>query len=233
MQHAQDLRPLFKPARDLQSSLMLVRQPHTHAAQPALRQVGVVGSNAQAELVLGIAQALPVVGVGRHRPEHDVGMATDIFGAGLDREVDAFLECAEIERRCPGIVHQHDRAAGMGGSGNRRDVLHFERQRARRLDEHCAGVGLDQCVDAAADQRIVVGGGDAVAFEQAVAELARRQIDAVGHQDVVAGLEHREQGERNCRKARRGERHARRIAVLQFPRSAFSSASVVGVPCRP
>ena len=35
------------------------------------------------------------------RAEHHVGMAADIFGAGLDRQVDALVERAEVERASP------------------------------------------------------------------------------------------------------------------------------------
>src|SRR5690349_2709626 len=43
--------------------------------------------------------------------------------------------------------------------------------------------------DAGADQRVVVGGGDAEAAEQPVAQGADRSIDAVAHQDVIAAVE--------------------------------------------
>jgi len=47
-------------------------------------------------------------------PSIQVGMAADIFAAGLDREVDALLQWLKIERTCPGIVHQDDCTMGMG-----------------------------------------------------------------------------------------------------------------------
>jgi hypothetical protein len=64
--------------------------------------------------------------IGRYGAEHQVGMAADIFAAGLDYEIDALLECLEIERACPGIVHQHDHAMGMGSCCDRGHVLDLE-----------------------------------------------------------------------------------------------------------
>ena len=87
-----------------------------------------------------VLQARDGVAIGRDRAEHHVGMAAEIFGAGLDRQIDAVIERAEIERRRPGIVHQHQRAFGVRGRGDRRDVLHLEAQRAGRFDEHRARV---------------------------------------------------------------------------------------------
>ena len=53
-------------------------------------------------------------------------MAADIFGAGLDRQVDAFFQRLEIERARPGVVHQHQRAVLVRDRGDGRDVLHLE-----------------------------------------------------------------------------------------------------------
>src|SRR5205823_8297893 len=49
----------------------------------------------------------------RNRSEHDVGMATDIFGGRLHADVDALLKRAVIERRGPGVVVDDERAMGM------------------------------------------------------------------------------------------------------------------------
>ena len=115
----------------------------------------------------------------------------------LNRQIDAFVQSAEIERARPGIVHQHDRACGMGRGRDRRHVLHLERQRSRRFHVDGAGGGLHQRRDAAADQRVVIARGDSVAREHAVAEFSRGQIDAVGDQHVVARLEDGQERERS------------------------------------
>ena len=55
--------------------------------------------------------ALPAALVGRDQAEQQIGMAAQVFGAGLDRDVDAARVRREEQRRRPGVVHQHDRAA--------------------------------------------------------------------------------------------------------------------------
>ena len=63
-----------------------------------------------------VAQALPCRLIGRYGAEHQVGMAADIFGRGLDREIHALLQGAEIERARPGVVHQHHGAAACAAA---------------------------------------------------------------------------------------------------------------------
>ena len=139
---------------------------------------------------------------------------------------------AEEERARPGVVHQHDRALGMRRRGDRRDVLHLEGERARCFGEHSARIRLHQKGDAIAGARIVIGRRHAVARQHGVAECARRAVDAVGHQQVVAGLQHREQRDRNRREAG-GRDRTPAHAGPSMSRSAFSRASEVGVPRRP
>jgi hypothetical protein len=95
MEHAGDFGSLSEPARDLQSRLMVLRQPHAHGAQPAQAEIDVVRTGAEAERMHGIAQTLPRGLVGRYGAEHHVGMAADIFGGGLDRQVDPLSRAAK------------------------------------------------------------------------------------------------------------------------------------------
>src|SRR5262245_12914486 len=114
MEYAGDFGALGKPARDLQPRLMVLRKPHPHGAQPAQAEIDVVRTDAKAERMHRLAQTLPRCAVGRYGAEHHVGMAADIFGGGLDRQIDALVEGVEVERTRPGIVHQHHRAFGVG-----------------------------------------------------------------------------------------------------------------------
>src|ERR1700726_4086324 len=99
-------------------------------------------------------------------------MASDIFGAGLDREVNALFQRAEIKRARPGVIHENQGACGMYGSCNGWNVLDLERERARRLDEYGTGIRFHQLGDIGADHRIVIRRVDPVALEHAAAELA-------------------------------------------------------------
>ena len=129
-------------------------------------------------------------------------MAADIFGRGLDADVDAMIQRAVKQRGRPGVVVDDQRAAAMRDGCDRRNVGHLEGLRSRRLDQHRPGVGPEQVGNAGADQGIEIGGLDAIAGQQAIAEIARRPVDVVADQKMIAGLQHREQGRGNRRQAR-------------------------------
>ena len=115
-----------------------------------------------------------------------------------------------------------------------RNVRHLERLRARRLDQHRAGIRLEQLVDAGADQGIEIGGLDAIARQHAVAEIARRTIGVVADQEMVAGLGDREQGGRDRSQAGRRKADAgalrpfqRHQRILQRPRGRRAVAAIL------
>src|SRR3546814_1826525 len=64
----------------------------------------------------------------------------------------------EIERRRPGIVDQRDDAARAGDGGDRRDILHLERQGTGGFEEDGPCGGRDRIGDTRACQRIVEAG---------------------------------------------------------------------------
>ena len=121
---------------------------------------------------------------------------------------------AEPERGRPGVVEHHYRAARVGRRGDRGDVLDLEGQRSRRLGEHDRRRRAQQRGDARADERIVVGDVDAEASQVKVAETARRPVDRIDHQHVVARLGECEQRQRRRREA--GRDGERRVAALQL-----------------
>ena len=98
---------------------------------------------------------------------------------------------------------------GFGDGGDRRQVLHLEGQRARALDEDRPGLVGDQRGDAAADARIVVARPRCpCGVSTPSRDAARRLVGAVGDQHLVAGVEHRQQRQRDRRQAGRGEHRA-------------------------
>ena len=135
-------------------------------------------------------------------------MAANILGRGMDRHVDPMLERAEEVRGAPGVVHQHLGAVPVGDCRDRRNVLHLEGQRARRLAIDDFGVGLDQLADALADQRIVIGRLDSAFLQNTLAEIARRPIGRVDHQAMVAGAQQGLQWRRHRRQPRRHQHAA-------------------------
>ena len=71
----------------------------------------VVTAGVETQVAMGLMQPASIAFVGRDIAQHHIGMAADIFGGGLDRQVHAMLEGLEVQRRCPGIVDQDRRAA--------------------------------------------------------------------------------------------------------------------------
>ena len=132
-------------------------------------------------------------------------MAGEIFRAGLDRHVGAALMRREKQRRRPGVVEDGAGAFAARDRGDGRNVRQLKALRAGRLEEDDAGVGPDQRLDAGADQRIEIGRLDPHPRENRIAEDARGTIDRIGDEDMVAGLDRREQGQRDRGEAGRRE----------------------------
>ena len=161
-------------------------EPHRERAQAAQPEINVIGADAAGRsgrrMFFRSATAVRIGG-DACRACTSAWPPKYLVPAWID-EIDAEIERAEIERRRPGIVHQHERASGVRRRGDRRDVLHLETQRARRFDENRARVRsrINPAI-APPSQRIVIGGGHAEAREHPVAKRPRRAIDAVGDQD--------------------------------------------------
>src|SRR5215472_7611695 len=92
MQDAQHLRPRFEPARDGQSRLLMPFEPYRQSAQTPQSEIGVVGTFALPGVAHRALEPRHSCRICGHGAEHDVGVAADIFRAGLDYHVDAMVE---------------------------------------------------------------------------------------------------------------------------------------------
>ena len=121
--------------------------------------------------------------------EQHVRVPGDILGQRLDGYVHPVPEGLEVVD-APGVVHQHLGSMRVRHGGQGGDVLHLEGVAARGFREHDLGVRLHEWLQARSIQRgLVVGGADAHAMQQPVAEGAGRAVAAIGHKDVVAGAQ--------------------------------------------
>ena len=94
-----------------------------------------------------------------------------------------------------------------GGDGDDgRHVLDLECLRTRRFEKDDAGIRPDQGGDFLAEPGIVEGRLDADPLEEPLAETARRLIDGIADEDVIARFHNSEQRERDGRKPR-GREH--------------------------
>jgi hypothetical protein len=145
-------------------------------------------------------------------------MAADVLGAGVDGDIDAQLERRGKIRRDPGIVGQHGNTAGMRGARDGGNILHLEGERTGRFAQDGAGVVAQQPGDAAAYQRVVILDLDPHGDQTVVAKAARRRIGRIADQQMLAGLEHGNEGNDDGRQAvGRGDRL---VGALQ-PRHGF------------
>ena len=209
-----DLGLPLEPGGQFQRIALVPLQPHVEGPKPAVDEVAIVGTRGIAPARGGVLQP-PVDGLaaGRHRSEHDIRMARQIFGRRGNRDVHVMLDRPEQQRGCPGIVERRNDAALARRPGDGAHVSHLERQRAWRLEEHHPRVRLEQVGDAAPDLGRKIGDFDAIAGEDLVAEPPGGAIGGVDHQQMIAGLHEGGEAERDGRRARRGDHGA--MAPLQ------------------
>ena len=103
----------------------------------------------------------------------------------------------------------------MGDGSDRGNIGHFERLRAGRFDQYRPGVRPEQFGDACANHGIKVGGFNAVAREQSVAEISRGAVGIVADQEMIAGLQHRKQGRGDRRQDPRRNSSARALWAFE------------------
>ena len=149
-------------------------------------------------------------------------MAADIFGAGLDRRGRRRDRARDSRAGVAQVLSiEHQRALVVRRRGDGGNVLHLERQRARRFEVDGARIRLHQVGDRAADQRIVIAHGDAVAGQDLVAELPGRAVGAVGDEQMVARVHHRQQRRRDRREARRQQGDAGALRSFERQHGRF------------
>ncbi|MNT20451.1 hypothetical protein D3C72_1557610 [compost metagenome] len=129
-------------------------------------------------------------------------MPNQIFGRRLNRDVDVKIEGFKQHARRPGIVDHDDgvRRDAAYRANDGRNVMHFHCDRAGRFQEHDARIWLNKFCDPFADQRIEPAGGDAQTGQNFGAEILARLVGGVGHQDMVALFNKRQNsiGYRRC-----------------------------------
>ena len=109
VEHARDLRARLEPARHVERLTLVLLEAQRHGPQAAQGKEDVLRSGAHGEAVEGAPQRRPGACVRRDEPEQQVRVARQVFGAGLDREIDAALVRREQQRRRPGVVHERRR----------------------------------------------------------------------------------------------------------------------------
>ena len=105
-----------------------VREAHAHGLDAAERQGGLIRRHADADHAQRVLDPLVQVEVtDSDRAEQQVGVAADILGQGLDREVGAVDQGFEQQRRSPGVVAANQGVFGLRRCHDGRHVLHLHR----------------------------------------------------------------------------------------------------------
>ena len=125
--HFGDFRALPQPLCDGQRAAGVTLEPHRQRAQATQREETIVAAGGHAHVGPQLVQPRVRRLAADDDPVHHVGMAAEIFGAGLQRDVGAVGERRESQWRRPGVVDQHQRAARMRSRGDRRHILDLER----------------------------------------------------------------------------------------------------------
>ena len=211
IEDALDLRLLLQPGDDLGRVRLMHGQAGGRRAQALERAVGIVRADGLAQQP-GVAPDLVGAALaGRYRPHDQVGMAGDILGDGDDRDVGAERERAIEAGASPGVVDGEQGLAARQQPGQRRHVLDVVDDGARVIEIDHAGLGLETLLHLLVAARIELA-GDAALGEIVDGYGARRPVDRLGQQDVIAGSERRQEGVGDRRQPGR-EQHGARPAL--------------------
>ena len=168
----------------------MLTQTGAQRAQTAARHVGGIGIHHLAHQIRVLTQLVDAARIGDRRADHRIAVTNQIFGASLNRNVDAVRQRVKQNTGRPGVVDHDDRLGRFSAyrCHNCRNILHFHRDRSRRLQEYNTGIGLHQFTDFTADAVIEPAGGNLQLSENFSTEVLRRFIDRAAHQYVVARL---------------------------------------------
>ncbi|VFT07157.1 Uncharacterised protein [Escherichia coli] len=131
-------------------------------------------------------------------------MPNQIFGSGLNGNIDAKIQRLKQHTGCPGVVDHNDgiRDHTAHGGNNRRNVVDFHGDGAWRFQKHDFSVWLQMLNDIGTNQRIKPRCRYAQFAEDFATEILTRFIGGVGHQHMIALFDKSKNGISNrCRPA--------------------------------
>jgi hypothetical protein len=163
----------LEEARDLERALVLITHPHGERFHPAMEQEAGVRIEHATQVVEFVRNLFNQLRASDHCAGHDVGVAVQVLGATVQRQVEAGLRRAKIDRACEGVVDDRHEVVRSGELDHRAQVRHTHQRVGNRLDVDCA-----RALGEPFSPRRRVAGVDEVD-----ADLKRRQV---GRQQVVS-----------------------------------------------
>ena len=150
---------------------MMLTQAHAQGAQAAAGHIGGIGVQHLPHQIGILTQLRPAARVRHRSADHGVRMADQVFGACLNRNIDAKIQRFEQDPRRPGVIDG-----------------------ARRFQEHHAGLRPNKLGNIGANEGIEPAGGDAEFSENFGTKILAWLIGGIGHQHMVALFDERQDG---------------------------------------
>ena len=175
---------------------MMLTQAHAQGAQAAAGHIGGIGVQHLSHQIGILTQLRPAARVRHRSADHGVGMADQVFGTCLNRNIDAKIQRFEQDPRRPGVIDHDNRFRGdlTHGGDNRWHIMHFHGDGARRFKEHHAGLRPNKLGNIGANEGIEPAGGDAEFSENFGTKILAWLIGGIGHQHMVALFDERQDG---------------------------------------
>ena len=119
---------------------------HTHVqcSHTALKKVASVRVRTAAKVCFPLENLRDQLLGTNHRTADDIGMATEVFGGGVNHQIDPHGEGLTAPRRGEGVVDDDEKVVALGHVHHRSDVAHFEHGVGQGLDVEHLGVGLNR-----------------------------------------------------------------------------------------
>ena len=168
--------------------------------KPAQREEHVLRAGADRHRVEGRAQILPAALVRRDEAEQQVGMRRSRYFVPASIAISTPLACELKNSGVAQVLSISTIASRACATAAIAGMSCISNDSEPGASVNTARVlGLNSARDVRAEQRVVIGRLDAEALQHRVAEIARRPIDRVRHQQMVAGLQAAHQRDRNRR----------------------------------
>jgi hypothetical protein len=197
VEDALDVGAGFEEAGDFRSVVAGAFHAEGEGFDAAVGEEAVEGGGDGADGVLEEGEAVEkrrVVTDDGEAADH-VGVAVDVFGDGVDDDVEAEGEGALDVRRGEGVVGDGEEIVFCGERGECGEIGEFEQGVAGGFDPEHAGVGADGALDGSDVGGVDVGDVQRGAFSaDAFEEAVGAAVEIVAGDDVGAGVEEFEDG---------------------------------------
>ncbi len=190
-------RMALQGARQAQRRLVLPLHAHLERLQAAVQQEAGMRIERPAQVIqLALDRAHEVLAPD-HGAADDVGMAVEVLRAAVQAQVEAALERAEVHRAREGVVDDGDEPAPPAEAHDLLEVRESEQGIAQTLHVEGLGVGPQGRRPGPRLAAVDEGAGDPEGRQVLGDQVVRAAVEAVLHDEVIAGRQQRQQRRRD------------------------------------